>query len=422
MSFIVKRGEYYSARLVIPVKLRSILGRNEFKKSLGTTSRKEAALLAAPLVLNWKQLIQQAKTDGITSRAKALRRDLAAVDDDDIIDDDEASAIAASIIIEAEIEEHILGGRAIESITSKRQRDAAKAFYDIASGQVKLLDDHVDGWLASIVHLKLRTINQRNRDVTAFLKEETAKIPTRESVAAWIRASYAQGDKSVKRKLESLGSFWEYLLVEGVVTGLSPFSSHKLPKAKKRNTPKRRCFTNEECLAILKAARGANDQPLLDTITLALHTGARIEELCKLRVEDVVIEDNLRCLRINKSKTDAGSRIIPLHPAIADLIDRLCRDTKDGYLIPSTSINQYNERSTGLGRRFGRLKTSLGYGPELVFHSLRKTVTTKLEQAGVPEGVAADIVGHKKQTMTYGLYSGGSSMTQKMDAIIKITY
>jgi integrase len=139
-------------------------------------------------------------------------------------------------------------------------------------------------------------------------------------------------------------------------------------------------------------------------------------------VEDVVIEDNLRCLRINKSKTDAGSRIIPLHPAIADLIDRLCRDTKDGYLIPSTSINQYNERSTGLGRRFGRLKTSLGYGPELVFHSLRKTVTTKLEQAGVPEGVAADIVGHEKQTMTYGLYSGGSSMTQKMDAIIKITY
>jgi len=49
-------------------------------------------------------------------------------------------------------------------------------------------------------------------------------------------------------------------------------------------------------------------------------------------------------------------------------------------------------------------------------------VTTKLERAGVMEGVAADIVGHEKQTMTYGLYSGGTSMAQKMDAISQITY
>ena len=31
------KGEAYSARLVIPKKLRSILGKNEFKKSLGTS-------------------------------------------------------------------------------------------------------------------------------------------------------------------------------------------------------------------------------------------------------------------------------------------------------------------------------------------------------------------------------------------------
>ena len=55
-------------------------------------------------------------------------------------------------------------------------------------------------------------------------------------------------------------------------------------------------------------------------------------------------------------------------------------------------------------------------------NSLRKTVTTKLEQAGVSEGIAADILGHEKQTITYGLYSGGTSMAQKMEAISKITY
>ena len=48
MGFVVRRGENYSARLAIPKALRPILGRNEFKKSLGTASRIEAELLAAP--------------------------------------------------------------------------------------------------------------------------------------------------------------------------------------------------------------------------------------------------------------------------------------------------------------------------------------------------------------------------------------
>ena len=47
---------------------------------------------------------------------------------------------------------------------------------------------------------------------------------------------------------------------------------------------------------------------------------------------------------------------------------------------------------------------------------------TKLEQAGIPESITADIVGHEKKTMTYGLYSGGSSMAQKIEAIEKINY
>jgi hypothetical protein len=45
-----------------------------------------------------------------------------------------------------------------------------------------------------------------------------------------------------------------------------------------------------------------------------------------------------------------------------------------------------------------------------------------LEQAEVLEGVAADILGHEKQTMTYGLYSGGSSLKQKREAIHKLKY
>jgi hypothetical protein len=75
-------------------------------------------------------------------------------------------------------------------------------------------------------------------------------------------------------------------------------------------------------------------------------------------------------------------------------------------------------------KRFGRLKTAAGFGPELVFHSIRKLVATQLEQAGVAESTAADLLGHDRRgaTMSFGLYSGGSSMEQKRAAIEKLVY
>jgi len=40
----------------------------------------------------------------------------------------------------------------------------------------------------------------------------------------------------------------------------------------------------------------------------------------------------------------------------------------------------------------------------------------------LPPLIAADILGHEKKTMSYGLYSSGSSHKQKAEAIAKVTY
>ena len=45
-----------------------------------------------------------------------------------------------------------------------------------------------------------------------------------------------------------------------------------------------------------------------------------------------------------------------------------------------------------------------------------------MERAGVVEGIAADVVGHEKKTITFGLYSSGSEQQQKLDAISKVAY
>ena len=101
---------------------------------------------------------------------------------------------------------------------------------------------------------------------------------------------------------------------------------------------------------------------------------------------------------------------------------RLVDQSEDGYVLSGLTADKYGARSNGLSSRFGKLKTSLGFDQRHVFHSIRKTVVTILENAGAPENVVADIVGHEKTTMTYGLYSGGTSLAVKREVLEKLAY
>lgn len=61
-------------------------------------------------------------------------------------------------------------------------------------------------------------------------------------------------------------------------------------------------------------------------------------------------------------------------------------------------------------------------GRDKVFHSIRNTVVTMLEEAQVPEATVAAITGHRYPTITFGLYSGGVSLAVKQEALDKLNY
>jgi integrase len=151
-----------------------------------------------------------------------------------------------------------------------------------------------------------------------------------------------------------------------------------------------------------------------------MHTGARIEEICSLLCKDIDLKNE--SITIVDAKTDAGERAIPIHPYIKDRIATLIDESSDDYLLTKLTKNKYGDRSNSIGKRFGRLKTANDYSERYVFHSIRKTFTTMLENAGIGENLAADIVGHEKPRITYGLYSGGASLEVMRDAIKKISY
>ena len=122
----------------------------------------------------------------------------------------------------------------------------------------------------------------------------------------------------------------------------------------------------------------------------------------------------------NEAKTKGEVRIVPIHPCLKPLIKKLIKDSNNDYLVTDQNNDTHGKKSNALIKRFNRLKVRPGFGSNKVFHSKRKTVITIFENHKTPEGVSADIVGHEKKTMTYGLYSGGSGGKFKFDAIKKI--
>jgi len=224
--------------------------------------------------------------------------------------------------------------------------------------------------------------------------------------------------KTVQRQLSALRGYWRYLQSIGVAgESEEPFDRLAVARQNKSAAAKveRKPFDPAD---VLKLIDEAGEGQLADLIMLAAYTGARRSELCALRTEHVKTDH----FKIVASKSSAGVRDVPIHAKLVPVFARLVKQSKDGYVLSGLSANGLGDRGDAIGKKFTRLKRAMGYGPELVFHSTRKTVITQFENAGVPENVVADIVGHEKPTLTFGLYSGGVSLAVKKKAMAKLRY
>ena len=417
MNHAIKRHNTWFAVLTIPAELRPIIGKARFSQSTQTGSSTEAAPRVALLVALWKAQIVKARgrvPDPKQTFWEALRHDLI----DAKNRGDEATEGAIFDIAE-------------QMARKLPDPQEGSRLFKFATDQAgTLLAPLVTDWKASL-RVSQKTIDQQHRDVVRMAEHFVSiEALQPQKVKAWTDKLIADGATTVTlaRVMNGCRSFWHYLQDSGTlpVDAPDPFigSFRLAKKTAKRNTVDRKAFTGKELAQMHQAAlrqgkaTEGGDITLARLIALGASTGARIEELCSLTIE--------HCARgvftITDSKTDAGVRQVPIHPALTAMVAAMKKESTDDYLVPSTAEGKYGTRSDPFSKRFGRLKESMGFGPGHVFHSIRKTVATMLEQAGVAEGTAADILGHEKKTLSYGLYSSGTSMKQKLGSISKVSY
>ena len=256
-------------------------------------------------------------------------------------------------------------------------------------------------------------------NLSAYITK-TGKALDFDCVSHWIDSLDVAG-KTRQQYLLAGNAFWKWATRydarwrETFKGAVNPFERHDvaLPKGKAALDAKRKDFTLADMDRLYSAAQEAGNGPLADLIKLGYYTGARISELCRLRVENVVTVDGVKMLDIEDSKSAAGIRLVPIHPAIASLINRLVQDSADGFLVVTDFVGKLGDRTGAIGKAFGALKTSLGYGAQHVFHSVRGTTITQLARHDVSYPMICELVGHKTRTVTFDVYSAGFSAPQK---------
>lgn len=141
------------------------------------------------------------------------------------------------------------------------------------------------------------------------------------------------------------------------------------------------------------------DTPDVDIILILIYTGMRNGELRALLKSDV--NRRQKYIRIRKSKTAAGVRIIPIHSRIWPFVEvRL--SCNGSHLIADDSGMPYTY--SRLARLFTHVM-KLVHGEKHKLHDTRHTCATWLDDAEVNDNAKKMILGHARNDVTNGVYT-----------------
>ena len=391
-DYLIKQRQGWYAVLEIPKALRPKFGKARFKQTLQTDSLSRAKARVLPVVADWKRLIELARHghpdfEGELVQWREYQRNY-----------------RIQGLTQEEIEEITFDA----AVNLHPNRDRGTALYEVTTGKRIFLPEHVDRYLAA-QDLEPKTIDMKRRDLILLADRfQFADAITKQEVVVWVEETLMGQDglspATCRRIVSTARGYWAYLERHQKLALPFPFQGvvPAVRRTKEAVRDRRKGFSPKDYQRLLAASEGRDEQ-LADLIRLGAYTGCRIEELCSLKFEQVGVDR----FTIEDAKTEAGWRIVPIHSHIAQLVARLNDNSQDGYLLSGLTFNKYGDRSNAIGKRFGRLKSSLGYGTDYVFHSFRKGVATQLEAAEVPENHVARLLGHDLKTMSYGVYSGG---------------
>lgn len=222
-----KRNGVWYATVLVPKDARDALGMVRFKKSLGTSSEREAIRLGAPYIASWWAQIKQARgnTSAVVTEAQRWKRALEKAPDEDT----------------RETWELVLSDE-VERIAEAKGDQAAKDFHDLAAGITTPSNQYFETWKTQS-DLAAKTKDQMGKDVSLLIaKFPTLQAITKASVRRWVDqlTEDGKGPSSISRIMSFCRSYWRHVQrYEDSLKDITPFAgvTNPAPKGKgKRRT------------------------------------------------------------------------------------------------------------------------------------------------------------------------------------------
>ena len=180
-----------------------------------------------------------------------------------------------------------------------------------------------------------------------------------------------------------------------------------------------RALTTVEVDQLVKVARETSAD-LGDLVETMLGSGMRIGEALAIRSEVVdlaagVIEVNATNVRLkgkgtvlqSRTKTDAGWRVIAVPDHVAVLLGRRLDApvVRSEYRLAFPNYLGRPQNPSNVQRSLRSILDRHGF-EWVTTHTFRKTVATRLDEAGMSARAIADHLGHAKPSMTQDVYMG----------------
>ena len=195
----------------------------------------------------------------------------------------------------------------------------------------------------------------------------------------------------------------------------------------------------DEAIQLLQHLATRADGPLWATYLL---TGARRGEILGLEADRVTDQLDLSwqlqritdiskvpadweyrhlnsTLYLTRPKSRAGWRVVPLVEPLKSILALQVGDQKEGLVFTRDGRPWDPDRAT---KEWNAVLAEAGLPPDVVLHGARHTTVDLLYEAGVPEAVISEIVGHSSRAVTRGYRSRGNSkqLTAAMDKMSKL--
>lgn len=294
--------------------------------------------------------------------------------------------------------------------------------------------DYLDAVKGRIAASTYRSKKKRLEAFCAWAGGIAVQAVTRKLAGRYVTEVLAKSGRSEATNADVISSalapLFEWLDRRGLYEGRNPF--HNQLDAVSGSTrggngaKSYRAWTKPELTkffaALERARKGTTLRKGHHVAYIALYSGMRLDEICSLKVGDVNLTEGF--MVVSAGKTENSVRQVPIHGLLYPALEQLIGKRTGGYLIEGLKPGGADKkRSHTLGNRLSELKRRLfpRAGRELAFHGLRSTLITALEEQGVPEPTTQLIVGHARQSLTYGLYSKGPGLEALRTAINKAT-